>query len=153
MYVSRMGQRLRFTSIAEFSGWDEDKQADDCIATLRHRAETLFPAATVGRDPQVWCGGRPLTPDDRPISCRAPGTPNVYVHSGGGAYGWRVSMGVSERLAMTIGEDGHSDGATPHGEAPSLDKAGPRTVFDTEILGVERFQQLLPLWPRSLFGW
>ena len=72
MYVSRMGNRLRFTSIAEFAGWGEDEVAEDCVAVLRHRAETLFPAATVGREPAVWAGGRPLTPDDRPISCRAP---------------------------------------------------------------------------------
>lgn len=39
MYVSRLGHRLRFTSIAEFSGWDEDVPADDCVRVLRHRAE------------------------------------------------------------------------------------------------------------------
>ena len=50
MYVSRMGRRLRFTSIAEFSGWDEDAVAEDCVRVLRHRAESLFPKATVGRD-------------------------------------------------------------------------------------------------------
>ena len=50
MYVSRMGSRLRFTSIAEFSGWDEDAVAEDCVRVLRHRAESLFPKATVGRE-------------------------------------------------------------------------------------------------------
>lgn len=156
MYVSRMGNRLRFTSIAEFAGWGEDEVAEDCVAVLRHRAETLFPAATVGREPAVWAGGRPLTPDDRPISCRAPESayaPNLYIHSGGGAYGWRVSMGVSQQLVDTICADGFAaDSARPSKAPPSLEKAEPRTTFDAGLLSVERFVQL-PLQPRALFGW
>ena len=131
-----------------------------CVQLERreHRAESLFPKATIGREPQVWAGGRPLTPDDRPISCRAPSAayaPNLYVHSGGGAYGWRVSMGVSQQLADTIVSDGYA----PDAEAspatktlPSLEKAEPRTTFDPSILSVERFTQL-PMFPRALFGW
>ena len=154
-----MGSRLRFTSIAEFSGWDEDAVADDCVRVLRHRAESLFPKATVGREPVVWCGGRPLTPDDRPISGRVPAAaraPNLYLHSGGGAYGWRVSMGVSQQLAATIAEDGHLPAelppAQPDGGVPSLEGAAPHTSFDPKVVDVARFPQL-PLWPRALFGW
>ena len=159
MYVSRMGKRLRFTSIAEFAGWEEDHVAEDCVQVLRHRAESLFPAATVGREPQVWAGGRPLTPDDRPISCRAPEStyaPNLYIHSGGGAYGWRVSMGVSQQLADSIASDGYAQteegAAAPPPAMPSLDQAEPRTTFEPSLLSVERFTPL-PLFPRALFGW
>ena len=158
MYVSRMGSRLRFTSIAEFSGWDEDDVAEDCVAVLRHRAESLFPEATVGREAAIWCGGRPLTPDDRPISCRVPEScyaKNVYVHSGGGAYGWRVSMGVSEALVEAIVADGYKGAGASEKEiaiAPSLKAAEPKTTFDSALVSVERFIQL-PLFPRALFGW
>ena len=159
MYVSRMGSRLRFTSIAEFSGWEEDAVAEDCVDVLRHRAESLFPAATKGRDAAVWCGGRPLTPDDRPVSGRMPAAANasnLYVHSGGGAYGWRVSMGVSQHLAAMIEDDGHAPPAAEAmqqaSKAPSLQAAEPRTSFEPSLLAVERFRQL-PLWPKALFGW
>lgn len=136
MYVSRFGSRLRFTSIAEFAGWDEDAIADDCVRVLRHRAEALFPAATKGQQPEVWCGGRPLTPDDRPISSRVPATPNLYVHSGGGQYGWRVALGTSEHLADLIRGDHLRDAAPP--DSVGLE-AAQRTRFEPSLLSVERF--------------
>ena len=118
----------------------------------------VFPAPPCWQ-PVVWCGGRPLTPDDRPISGRVPASaraPNLYLHSGGGAYGWRVSMGVSQQLAATIAEDGHLPAdlppPLPDGGLPSLDGAAPQTSFDPEVVDVQRFPQL-PLWPRALFGW
>ena len=152
MYVSRFGARLRFTSIAEFAGWAEDQPAEDCVRVLRHRAESLFPDATVGREPAIWCGGRPLTPDDRPISGRvARRWSNLYLHSGGGQYGWRVAMGTSEHLAELMLADKHvsrelSDAATSR--APSLAAAGPRTRWEASILSLSRFELSLS----SFFG-
>lgn len=130
-------------------------RAPSARQVLRHRAESLFPKATVGRQAAIWAGGRPLTPDDRPVSCRAPsgaGASNLYVHSGGGAYGWRVSMGVSQQLADTVAADGFADPAAADATAPSLAAAEPRTTFEPAILDVARFTQL-PLQPRALFGW
>ena len=142
MYVSRLGSRLRFTSIAEFAGWDEDAIADDCVSVLRHRAEALFPAATKGKQPEIWCGGRPLTPDDRPISGRVSTTAleNLYVHSGGGQYGWRVAMGTSEHLADLIKDAGHVVSVAIDDDAPNkptLD--AQRTYFDPKLVSLERF--------------
>ena len=79
---------------------------------------------------------------------------NLYVHSGGGQYGWRVAMGVSEHLVEVMKQDGHVSGelAAAAGPPPSLDGAAPRTRFDPAILSIDRFSQL-PLWPRALFGW
>ena len=156
-----MGTRLRFTSIAEFSGFDEDALAPDCVRTLRHRAESLFPGATVGRTPVEWCGGRPLTPDDRPISGPAAprgaaGPANLYVHSGGGAYGWRVSCGVSRNLAGIVAADlaggappaGGEEGAEAGAEiGPSLEAAAPLTSFEDSVVSIERFRPLKLLQP------
>ena len=143
MYVSRLGSRLRFTSIAEFAGWDEDAIADDCVRVLRHRAESLFPEVTRGKEPEVWCGGRPLTPDDRPVSSRVHTAPNLYIHSGGGQYGWRVAMGVSEHLAGLIREDGHLCDQSAHAaaaQAASLEGAAPFAPFDPSLVSLERFR-------------
>ncbi len=80
--------------------------------------------------------------------------PNLYVHSGGGAYGWRVAMGVSKHLAELVTRDLGLDGGSAIADAPppSLDAAAPHVPFDPSILSIDRFRQL-PLWPRVLWGW
>ena len=102
MYVSRLGTRVRFTSIAEFGGWDEDHITPSCIQTVRERAATIFPELKHQLETATpWAGGRPQTPDDLPIVSKTK-LSNLFVSSGGGSYGWRTACGMGELLADLV---------------------------------------------------
>eukprot|EP00658_Telonema_sp_P-2_P066032 TRINITY_DN55148_c0_g1_i1.p1 TRINITY_DN55148_c0_g1~~TRINITY_DN55148_c0_g1_i1.p1 ORF type:complete len:293 (+),score=68.75 TRINITY_DN55148_c0_g1_i1:257-1135(+) len=122
MYVSRLGDRIRYTSIAEFAGWDEDHVNRSCIDTVRERASLMFPKtleAVPEEEQQEWAGGRPMTPDDLPIVC---GTKyqGLWIASGGGSYGWRVACGMGQLVSNLL------DGTKPKVDAHpvSLDRFG-----------------------------
>ena len=88
-----MGERLRVTSTAEFSGYDRGHTPGDFRAMF-NVARELFPNADYGR-PDYWAGLRPMTPTTVPILGRARYR-NLYLNTGHGHIGWTMSCGSAK---------------------------------------------------------
>ena len=96
-----MGDRLRITSSAEFSGYDKSHSAEDFRAML-NVARGLFPGGGEYSNPEYWAGLRPMTPTTAPIFGFARHR-NLMLNVGHGHIGWTMSCGsakvVSDLLA------------------------------------------------------
>jgi len=95
--------RIRFTSIAEFAGWDEDPVSERARAALRRRAQAVYPTipSEVWDHAEVRVGGRPWSADDLPI---VGGTrfANLWLNTGHGHTGWRFACCTAEVLAAAM---------------------------------------------------
>ena len=95
-----MGERLRITSTAEFSGYDKSHSAKDFRAMF-NVARDLFPGGDYSR-PEHWAGLRPMTPTTVPIFGFARYR-NLMLNVGHGHIGWTMACGsakvVSDLLA------------------------------------------------------
>ncbi|EDQ91769.1 uncharacterized protein MONBRDRAFT_22908 [Monosiga brevicollis MX1] len=99
----RFGDRIRFASHAELTTAlepDEEKLDD-----LERIARTFFPRAFAdGADIEAWMGRRPMTSDSMPI-LGVGHLPNLILHTGHGADGWRWSHACAElTTALLLGE-------------------------------------------------
>lgn len=97
---SRLGDRLRITATAEFSGFDRSHSERDfahMLATMRG----LFPRAAAYDKASRWAGLRPMTPKGTPIIGRSP-LANLWLNTGHGHIGWTMSMGSGRLLADVI---------------------------------------------------
>ena len=96
-----MGERLRITSTAEFSGYDKSHSAKDFRAMF-HVARDLFPGGGDYSRPEHWAGLRPMTPTTVPIFGFARYR-NLMLNVGHGHIGWTMACGsakvVSDLLA------------------------------------------------------
>ena len=96
-----MGNRLRITSTAEFSGYDKSHSAKDFRAMF-HVARDLFPGGGDYSRPEHWAGLRPMTPTTVPIFGFARYR-NLMLNVGHGHIGWTMACGsakvVSDLLA------------------------------------------------------
>ena len=63
---SLMGNKIRFTSVAEISGYDTSCSPED-FTQIISQASSLFPYACDYSNIQYWCGLRPMTPNGAPI--------------------------------------------------------------------------------------
>lgn len=95
-----MGDRLRLTSTAEFSGYDRSHRPRDFRAMLRLGRE-LFPSAADYDEPDYWAGLRPMTPDGTPFLGPARYR-NLYLNTGHGHIGWTMSCGSAKVTANLI---------------------------------------------------
>jgi D-amino-acid dehydrogenase len=96
----RMGDRLRITSSAEFTGYETTYGEHD-FRIIRKLAETLLPhAADYERGSYRACN-RPMTPGGPPILGRA-GYDNLYINSGHGHMGFTMACGSSRIVADLI---------------------------------------------------
>lgn len=95
-----MGERVRFTSTAEFSGYDRSYKPEDFRAMLRS-AKELFPDAANYDKPDYWAGLRPMTPEGTPILGRAR-YENLFLNTGHGHIGWTMSCGSARVLADLV---------------------------------------------------
>jgi len=96
----RMGDRLRITSSAEFTGYETTYRERD-FRIIRRLAATLLPhAADYERGSYCACN-RPMTPGGPPILGTA-GYDNLYINSGHGHMGFTMACGSSRIVADLI---------------------------------------------------
>ena len=88
-----MGDRLRMTATADFSGYDDSHRPED-FATMLAVARELFPTGVDFSQPRYWACLRPMTPDGPPIIGRTP-LENLWLNTGQGHMGWTMSAGSS----------------------------------------------------------
>ncbi|MGI9304314.1 MAG: D-amino acid dehydrogenase [Gammaproteobacteria bacterium] len=96
---SRLGDRLRLTGTAEFSGYARGHRREDFDSMLS-AARDLFPDAADYSRPSYWAGLRPMTPHGAPIIGKTPYR-NLHLNTGHGHMGWTMSCG-SARIAADI---------------------------------------------------
>jgi D-amino-acid dehydrogenase len=92
-----MGDRLRMTATADFSGYDTGHRPED-FATMLAVARELFPRGVDFSKPRYWSCLRPMTPDGPPIIGRSP-IDNLWLNTGQGHMGWTMSAGSSRIFA------------------------------------------------------
>jgi D-amino-acid dehydrogenase len=96
----RMGDRLRMTSSAEFTGYETTFRDRD-FRIIRKLADSLLPqAADYDRGTYRACN-RPMTPDGPPILGTAKHD-NLYINSGHGHMGFTMACGTSRIVADLI---------------------------------------------------
>jgi len=91
-----MGDRLRMTSTADFSGYDNSHKPAD-FETMLALARELFPRGVDFSKPSYWSCLRPMTPDGPPIVGRSP-LGRLWYNTGQGHMGWTMSAGSSRIL-------------------------------------------------------
>ena len=112
---SLMGNTIRFTSIAEISGYDLNYSPSD-FTEIVQQASSLFPQACDYSDIQYWCGLRPMTPNGAPIFGRGKMN-NLYYNTGHGHLGWTMCTGSAKIITDLIS-----------GNKPALDLEGMTIV-------------------------
>ena len=107
----RLGDRLRLTATAEFSGFNTDHRPEDFEGMIR-LARDLFPNGADFGAPSYWACLRPMTPEGTPIVGRSR-YENLWVNTGHGHMGWTMSCGTAQALSDLVA-----------GRRPDLDLAG-----------------------------
>ena len=97
---SRLGDRLRLASTAEFAGFDRSHRPQD-FAALFSVARDLFPGAFDERKAELWAGLRPMMPNSVPVIGRAR-FDNLYLDTGHGHVGWTMAAGSGKFLADQV---------------------------------------------------
>ena len=108
----RMGDRLRVTSSAEFTGYETTYDEHDLRLIRKLTADLLPHAADYSKGVYRACN-RPMTPDGPPILGQA-GPDNLYINSGHGHVGFTMACGSSKIVADLI------DGRKPEIPAEGL---------------------------------
>jgi len=96
--VTRLGDRLRVTGIAEFAGFDRTVPAARA-AHLDAYVTGHFDGAVDLSGAQHWAGLRPTTPSGRPYIGQLRAIPNVWLNAGHGQLGWTMAAGAGAVLA------------------------------------------------------
>ena len=97
---SPMGNRLRVTATAEFSGYGREFKPSD----FRHMTNVikgLFPDGADYARTEYWAGLRPMTPEGTPILGNTKFS-NLWMNTGQGHMGWTMSHGASRIVANLI---------------------------------------------------
>jgi D-amino-acid dehydrogenase len=97
---SRLGDRLRISSTAEFTGFDRGHGPKNFAAMFR-TAHELFPGAFDEKKAQLWAGLRPMMPSSVPVIGRARYR-NLYLDAGHGHLGWTTACGSGKLLADLV---------------------------------------------------
>jgi D-amino-acid dehydrogenase len=96
----RMGDRLRVTSSAEFTGYETTYDEHD-LRLIRKLTHDLLPEAAEYDQGTYRACNRPMTPDGPPILGQA-GPDNLYINSGHGHMGFTMACGSSRIVADLI---------------------------------------------------
>ncbi|TMD13511.1 MAG: FAD-dependent oxidoreductase [Chloroflexi bacterium] len=96
----RLGDRLRMTSSAEFTGYETTYTEHD-LRLIRKLASDLLPEAAEYDQGTYRACNRPMTPDGPPILGTA-GPGNLYINSGHGHMGFTMACGSSRIVADLI---------------------------------------------------
>jgi len=97
---SRMGDRLRMTSTADFTGYDTRINRKD-YSTIFATARSLFPEAADYDKAELTSGLRPMTPGGPPIIGRGKHA-NLWYNTGHGHMGWTMACGSGRIVADLI---------------------------------------------------
>jgi D-amino-acid dehydrogenase len=100
MGYSRLGDRLRVTSSAEFVGLDRGHTPEK-YRTVLALAEELFGPALDLDGAECWAGLRPMTPTSVPILGPA-GPDNLFLNVGHGHLGWTMAAGSGKFVADMV---------------------------------------------------
>ena len=95
-----MGDRIRVTATAEFSGYDRNHTPSD----FRHMTNVikgLFPDGADYTKAEYWAGLRPMTPEGTPL-LGATRFNNLWLNTGQGHMGWTMSHGAGRLVADLI---------------------------------------------------
>ena len=96
----RMGDRLRVTSSAEFTGYETTYNEHD-LRLIRKLTHDLLPEAAEYDKGAYRACNRPMTPDGPPILGQA-GPDNLFINSGHGHMGFTMACGSSRLVADLI---------------------------------------------------
>ncbi len=107
----RLGNQLRLTATAEFSGFNTQHEPRDFDGMIR-LAKDLFPNGADFDNPSYWACLRPMTPEGTPIVGRSR-YENLWINTGHGHMGWTMSCGTAQALSDLFA-----------GRKPELDLAG-----------------------------
>lgn len=88
-------------STLEFVGFDKTV-SDAAIADLLADATRIAPALRHARVARSWAGLRPMTPDQVPIVCAAPGVAGLWLATGHSRTGLSYAAGTGKALADLI---------------------------------------------------
>ena len=108
---SRLGDRLRLTSTAEFAGYDWGWTPRD-FNNILHLARDLFPEAADYERGEYRACLRPMTPDGPPILGLGRHR-NLFLNCGHGHMGWTMACGTARIVADLM-----------NGRMPELDLEG-----------------------------
>ncbi|MER9362404.1 D-amino acid dehydrogenase [Mesorhizobium sp. M0500] len=97
---SRLANRLRMSSTAEFTGFDRRFKPRDFNSIL-NTGKDLFPGAFDESKAEVWAGLRPMMPNSVPVIGRAR-YDNLYLDTGHGHLGWTMACGSGKFLADVV---------------------------------------------------
>lgn len=97
---SRLGDRLRVASTAEFVGYDRSHQPADFRRLLK-TANDLFPGCIDEAKAEYWAGLRPMTPTSVPILGPARYR-NLFLDCGHGHVGWTMACGSGKFVADLV---------------------------------------------------
>lgn len=98
---SPMGDKMRISSTAQFSGYDKSWKPSD-FDNIMDTANALWPGALNWDTVRLTAGLRPMTPDGPPIIGRGSRHSNLYYNTGHGHMGWTMSCGSSAILADIV---------------------------------------------------
>ncbi|MCO5153545.1 MULTISPECIES: D-amino acid dehydrogenase [unclassified Shinella] len=108
---SRLGNRLRLASTAEFAGYDRSFKPADFKAMFR-TAHDLFPGAIDETKAVLWSGLRPMMPGSVPVHGQAR-YENLFLNTGHGHVGWTMACGSGKLVSDLVS-----------GRRPDIDTAG-----------------------------
>ena len=92
-----LGDRLRVTATAEFSGYSRSHSPAD-FRFMLNRITELFPHGADYSQPDYWAGLRPMTPEGTPILGRSQHD-NLWYNTGLGHMGWTMSHATARITA------------------------------------------------------
>jgi D-amino-acid dehydrogenase len=92
-----LGDRLRVTATAEFSGYSRSHSPAD-FRYMMQRITELFPHGADYSQPDYWAGLRPMTPEGTPILGRGRHD-NLWYNTGLGHMGWTMSHATARITA------------------------------------------------------
>lgn len=95
-----LGDRLRVTATAEFSGYGRQHSPKD-FRYMMEQMTKLFPDGADYSKPDYWAGLRPMTPEGTPILGRGRHA-NLWYNTGLGHMGWTMSHGTARITADLI---------------------------------------------------
>jgi len=111
---SRLGNRLRLASTAEFAGFDRTHKPND-FARMFRSAHELFPGAMDEKKAEFWAGLRPMMPNSVPLIGRSR-YDNFYLDTGHGHVGWTMACGSGKFLSDIVA--GRKPDIDPQGLLP-----------------------------------
>ena len=97
---SRLGDRLRVTSVVEIAGYDTTYRAVD-FERMIEEFRAVMPDAADYDHPEYWACLRPMTPTGQPV-VGASRYENLYLNVGHGSMGWTMGCGTARLVADVI---------------------------------------------------